>query len=249
MHPILFELPGFTFYTQTLLFIIAFIAGFLVAKNQGIRFAIPPSKLTDIVLWGFLGAILGARVFFLLLHQGYSSLTLAEICTLGSLDGGFSFHGGLVAGGVLGALVTRYHHVNVWRVADALSPGLALAMFFMRLGCLLNGCDYGIVTSVPWGIPLHGSLRHPIQLYEGVGNLLLVPLFLFLNKKSLRPGSTFIFYILFSASLRLGVDFYREDPIKVWGGMTIPQLLAGGMALAAGIIILVSILYDNSGQK
>jgi phosphatidylglycerol:prolipoprotein diacylglycerol transferase len=227
MHPILLKFPHFTLYTQTVCLIAAFIAGLLVAAREGRRrFAIPRVDLTDVVLWGFLSAILGARLLFLLLFWETSTFTLQEFCTLGTQDGGFALHGGLLAGGTAAWLTARWHRLNVWRVGDALAPGLAVAMFFMRLGCLLNGCDYGVATTMPWGIWLHGAVRHPIQLYEGGANLALLPFLLHLNRTSSRPGQTLWVYLLGSALIRVGVDVFREDFQRVGGVFTIPQLIA-----------------------
>ncbi len=242
MHPILLQFPDFILYTQTIFFIIAFIAGLLIAVNEGKRFAIARIDIIDVVLWSFLSAILGARLLFMALNQEATSFTLNEFCTLGTLDGGFSFHGGLIVAGSAGFLAARHHKLSVWRLADALAPGLALAMLFLRLGCLLNGCDYGIAaTTVSWGIPLHGISRHPIQLYEGIGNLLLLPLLMFLNKKPLKQGQVFLWYLFLSALIRLGVDFYREEFIKAGGLLTIPQLISAGLAALAGFCLLTQL--------
>jgi phosphatidylglycerol:prolipoprotein diacylglycerol transferase len=245
LHPILFKLPGFTFYTQTLFFIIAFIAGLLIAVHEGKRFAISQLDITNTVLWGFISAILGARLLFMVIHWKTSSFSLSEICILGAEDGGFSFHGGLLAGGLASFLAARYYQIHIWRLADVLAPGLAGAMFFMRLGCLFNGCDYGVVTTVPWGIFLHGANRHPIQLYEGVGNLLLLPVLMVFNKKPVQPGHTFLFYMLFSGLIRFGVDFYREEYDRVWNLFTIPQLLAIGIAVFAAFSLYRKIVAKH----
>lgn len=253
MYPILFEFPGLTFYTQTLFFILAFIAGLLVAVHEGKHWNISRLDLTDIVLWGFLGAIPGARALFLILPSQQISFDLKEFCTLGTLDGGFSFHGGLLAGGIVTLLAVCYHRLPVWRVADAIAPGLALALFFMRLGCLLNGCDYGTATTVPWGIPLHGAFRHPIQLYEGLGNLLLLPILLRMNQKPMKPGITFLTYILLSALLRFAVDFYREELVHLWQGMLISQWLALAIFLSAVFALVLDlpthIFSSGHGKK
>ncbi len=239
MHPILFKLPGFTLYTQTLLLLIAFVAGLLIAVHEGKRFAIPRLAITDVALWGFLCAVFGARLLFMLLTWKTSVFTVSAFFTLGTSDGGFSFHGGLIAGGLGGFAAARHHKLSLWRLADVLAPGLAIAMFFMRLGCLLNGCDYGIVTVIPWGIPLYGAPRHPIQIYEGVGNLLLLPLLFFLNKKPVKPGQVFFLYLFLSGLLRVGVDFYREEYARVEGLFTIPQLIAAGLALLALLVLFI----------
>ena len=241
MYPVLCEFPGFILYTQTVFFLLAFIAGVLVAVHEGKRWKINRLELTDVILWGFLGSFLGARLLFLLLFQEQHSFSLSELCTLGTLDGGFSFHGGFLVGGIVVLATVLHHHLPVWRVADTLAPGLAVALFFMRLGCLLNGCDYGIPTTVPWGIPLHDALRHPIQLYEGVGNLLLLPLLVYMNKKPVKPGITFLTYLVLSALLRFGVDFYRDELGTVWQGLLISQWLALGIFIIAMFALLLNV--------
>ena len=216
----------------------------LVAVHAGKHVAIPRLDLTDVVFWGFLSAILGARVLFMMLSWKTAVFTLTEICTLGAKDGGFSFHGGLLAGGIVGFWVARHQQLPIWRLADVLALGLAVAMFFMRIGCLFNGCDYGVATTMPWGIFLHGATRHPIQLYEGLGNLCLFPLLVVLNQKPTQAGQTFLLYMLCSGMIRLGVDFYREDAGRIWNLFTIPQLLAAAIAVCAGFG-----LYTYRGKK
>ena len=235
MHPVLFETSGFVLYTQTVCLVAAFIAGLLVAIHEGRRFAIAQFELTNIVLLGFIASIFGARLFFLLLSQDLSLMSPQTFCTLGTNEGGFAFHGGLLVGGLVSLLVAWHYQLPIWRLGDALAPGLAAAMFFMRLGCLFNGCDYGVATTVPWGVLLHGTQRHPIQLYEGLGNLLLLPLLIVANKKPLKPGTTFLSYLMVSGLIRVGVDMYREELVRIWNLFTIPQLVAAGIALFAGI--------------
>ncbi len=236
MHPILYQSPGFILYTQTVLFIVAFMAGLLLAIHEGRQAGIPQFELTNVVLVGFISSIAGARTFFLLLTWNTANLSLREFLTLGQLDGGFAFHGGLVFGGLAGWLVTRHYRLSVWRMGDALAPGLALAMFFLRLGCLMNGCDYGVPSTQPWAIMLHGSPRHPIQLYEGLGNLALLPFLLLWNRQSRRPGTTLLCYICFSSLLRFCVDLFRDDPFRYWH-LTIPQIFALILAVATGSVL------------
>ena len=236
MHPILFEFPGLTLYTQTVLVIAAFMAGLMLAVHESRQAEIAQCELTTVVLVGFIGSIVGARLFFLLLAWNAAHLTFQELYLLGQTDGGFAFHGGLMFGGFASWLVTRHYRVSVWRMGDVLAPGLALALFFLRLGCLMNGCDFGVPTSQPWAIMLHGSPRHPIQLYEGVGSLALVPFLLFLNRRAYTPGTTLLWYLCLSSSLRFCVDIFRDDPFRYWH-LTIPQFFAFGLAAAAGILL------------
>lgn len=233
MYPILYHSPDFILYTQTVFLALAFMAGLLIAIHEAHYARIPRFELTNVVLIGFIGSIVGARAIFLLLTWDVAHFTLREFCIMGDLDGGFAFHGGLVCGGLAGWAVATHYRLPVWRMGDVLAPGLAAAVFFMRLGCLMNGCDYGIPSSVPWAIMLHGAPRHPIQLYEGIGNLIFLPLLLLLNRKPIKPGTTLLCYGMLGSLLRVGVDVYRDDPARYWH-LTVPQLLALGIALGTG---------------
>ena len=237
MHPFLFEQTPFAIPSQVALMIIAFIAGLALSIHAGRQFELPQHAVRDAAMWGFIASFLGARLFMIGVEFLQGSFLLDKNCCVHLFEGGYSFHGGLFAGGIAAMLIARSHRLALPRMADAFAPGLAAALFFLRIGCLLNGCDYGIAASVPWALPIDGVFRHPIQLYEGVGNLALTPILMRLNRKPLRPGRLFALHILASSSLRLGVDMYRDDPLR-WGGLTLPQYLAAGLAVAAGCWLL-----------
>ncbi|GAK51992.1 prolipoprotein diacylglyceryl transferase [Candidatus Moduliflexus flocculans] len=238
MYPILFETSSFLIYSQSVLMIIAFVAGVIVALHEGERFGYSAKALIDLILWGFLASFIGARFLFIVIDKQSISFPLDKNPLSQIFNGGFSFHGGLVAGGLVIVTIARYRQIAFWRLADALAPGLAVAMLFMRIGCLLNGCDYGVVSSVPWAVPLYGDFRHPIQLYEGLGNFALMFGLMRLNRKPLPPGCVCGIYLFLSSCLRVAVDIYRDDPARFLG-MTIPQYIAIGIALIAGAGVLI----------
>jgi len=247
MHPILFRLSGFTLHTQTVLFAIAFMAGLWLADRNASGLGLPRQALVNVSLSAFLGAMLGARLFFLFVFQEPSHRGLQALFSLAALDGGFSFHGGLLGGALSGACVAYMHKLPLRRLADVFAPGLVLAMFFMRLGCLMNGCDYGVATTAPWGMWLHGSVRHPIQLYEGLGGLLLIlPLLAVCRRKAFPAGGTFLCYLFFSSLLRFLVDFYRDEPSRVSGELLLTQDIAGTLLLGSGIIIFLTVLRRHA---
>ncbi|PID59104.1 hypothetical protein CSB45_01475 [candidate division KSB3 bacterium] len=248
MYPILFEIPGVVLYTQTVLMALAFMTGLWLAAREAERFGLKHAVLVKVALWAFLGAILSARLFFWAFFQnGTDDISLKHLCRLEALDGGFSFHGGLLGGALCGAWAACAYKLPLLRLADAFAPGLALAMFFMRLGCLLNGCDYGMSTSVPWGVWLHGTFRHPIQLYEGVLSVLcIVPLVLTGNRSVLKPGQPFLLYLLLSSLLRFGVDFYRDEAGSAPGSLLTTQWISGSLFLASGVILFVSFCRAGS---
>ena len=43
----------------------------------------------------------------------------------------------------------------LWKTADVLAPSIALGNVFGRIGCLLNGCCYGLSDGCAVGHHLH----------------------------------------------------------------------------------------------
>lgn len=153
-------------------------------------------------------------------------------------------------------LFCRVHKRAFAPIADVLSAGAALGLVFMRVGCILNGCCFGMPTGSGWGLvfrdpasrvprELLGVALHPVQLYEAAGaGLILLVLHLTvlprIRRGALRPGSAFLVCAALYGALRFVEDFWRaSDPgLVLLAGLTTAQLfsllcLAGA---AAGII-------------
>jgi len=138
---------------------------------------------------------------------------------------------GLTAwGAVLGAALGIWIYSRVSRfqfgyLADLIAPGIILAQAVGRVGCTINGCCYGLPTSLPWGViythpnslaPL-GVATHPTTVYEIIFNLLVFGL-LFTLRGRLKPdGSLFLIYLSLYSSWRLGTDFLREGTPFLFG--------------------------------
>src|SRR5204863_1929415 len=86
---------------------------------------------------------------------------------------GFAWFGGFIAGlGALIVLAWRYR-IPMLQFLDACSPAAALGYAIGRIGCLISGDgDYGIPTSLPWGMSFPNGLVpttqrvHPTPIYE-----------------------------------------------------------------------------------
>lgn len=86
---------------------------------------------------------------------------------------GFAWFGGLIAGFAAFILLARHKKIPLLEVLDAGSPAAALGYGIGRIGCLLSGDgDYGVPTSLPWGMSFpHGLVPttqrvHPTPIYE-----------------------------------------------------------------------------------
>jgi len=86
---------------------------------------------------------------------------------------GFAWFGGLIAGFVAFVWLARRSKVPLIEMLDAGSPAAAIGYGVGRIGCFLSGDgDYGIPTSLPWGMSFPNGLVptdqrvHPTPIYE-----------------------------------------------------------------------------------
>jgi phosphatidylglycerol:prolipoprotein diacylglycerol transferase len=86
---------------------------------------------------------------------------------------GFAWFGGLLAGFAAYAWLAWMRRIPLLEMFDAGSPAAALGYGIGRIGCFLSGDgDYGIPTSLPWGMSFPNGLVpttervHPTPLYE-----------------------------------------------------------------------------------
>jgi phosphatidylglycerol:prolipoprotein diacylglycerol transferase len=115
--------------------------------------------------------VVGARMLDLAVNWGYYAEDPGRVYDLGFR--GFALYGGLILALVTGALLARAFRLPLWRLADGSVPALALGIVLMRTGCFLNGCCFGTVTSLPWGVTFPaGSPAWAWQIASGETGLL-----------------------------------------------------------------------------
>ncbi len=179
----------------------------------------------DTVFTAALIAIPSGVIISRLLHVidlwGYYSQNLTQIIG----GSGLTIYGA-VLGATLGVWV--YGRISKFRFsyfADLLAPGVILAQAVGRVGCTINGCCYGTVTSLPWAIvytnpnslALLGVPTHPTTVYEIIYLLMIFGVVLSLRGRLKPDGSLFLVYLSLYALWRLGIDFLRDGTPFLFG--------------------------------
>ncbi len=211
---------------------------------------IDADTLIDVTLAILVGAVLGARLLAVVLNWSDFSGNPADILKV--WEGGLSFHGGLLGGIVGAALYISRREVSFFRVADLLTPSIAIGYAVTRVGCFLNGCCWGTPSDLPWAIPLpHISgpgdptvPRHPAQLYAALGSMLIFGLLLVARRRLRVPGHLFLSYLIFYSAMRSVVEIFRRGasaeiytPVPA---LTVAQFASIWIALAAAVIMLAT---------
>lgn len=251
MYPTLLEIGPLEFHAYPTMLAVAFITGSLLAVREATRGdrAFPATPQGG--LWAFVGALVGAKVFWMLQFSEAKYLWRAVFVW----EGGLVYYGGLV-GGAIG--LSAYLIINRFpyrRSADICAPYLALGQAITRVGCFLNGCCWGLpAENLPWAVrfPKHSpafdrqvqdnlldrsaatSLPiHPTQLYMLAGLLVIALILkLALDRKVPFEGAVALGYCFLYGVLRFVVESYRGDSARSVFGMTVSQTISAGLILA-----------------
>jgi len=210
-------------------------AGILTGIALGKRRGITAEHIVDLALLILVGALVGARIAYVLQTPGEPWLNLPQALQQGI--GGLSFHGGLIGGIAVGMAYTAIRRLSFWRVADSLAPGVAIGYSITRIGCFLNGCCYGVsAPSVPWAMTfLHSPDGphyhvHPTQLYASLMGLIMFGLLLLLARGASlrRAGRLFMALLILEGIERFVMEIYRA-PMHP-GTLTLAQYVSMGVA-------------------
>ena len=97
MCPRLFTIGSFSLPTYGVLVAIGFLVGLYVAGRLARRSGFDPEKITNLGVYIFLAAIVGAKAFMILHNFDYYVERPGQILSLSSLQAGGVFYGGLLA--------------------------------------------------------------------------------------------------------------------------------------------------------
>lgn len=221
MHPILFSIGPFTLRTYGAMMATSFLLGLLLARRLNRREGRDDDTLLDLAVWIMVGAVLGARILYIIVEWPEfwgpdAAPTLGGRIweMLAVTHGGLVFYGGLVGAFCTALCFLKIKALPVWSYGDVLAPGLALGQVTGRLGCWFNGCCYGR-ESQAYGVvfpALGDNVPHlPTMLYESAFCLLLAGFLTWFWGRKSFDGQVFWLYVLLYAIWRFGIEYLRGD--------------------------------------
>jgi len=260
VHPIAFHLGPLPVHWYGVMVALAFLAGLWTASRRALRENIAPERIIDLGPWLIVGAIVGARILYVITFWREEFAGKPFVETIMVWRGGLVYYGGLMGASLGFILYARIKNLPLWKGADILAPSIALGYVFGRIGCLMNGCCYGRVCELPWAIQFpnqsnawHQQLSqglvgpndrslpvHPTQVYESLLNLALYGGLAWLYRRKKFDGQIFATYLVCYAVLRSFVEIFRGDYPEYQrhlGGWVTPAHLVSVAILAAGVVL------------
>ena len=179
IDPVIAKLGPLYLWWYGLSYTLGFLGVFFWMRRQRISLA----ETYDLVLRLGTGVLLGGRLVEVFFYEwAYYGEHLWQIPAVWL--GGMSTHG-IILGASLGAL---WHCRKTGRkfldFGDMFVVAGAYIMGVGRIGNFIDGQIMGSVTSMPWGVQFPDSegFRHPVVLYDGIKNLLLVPVLIWIRR-------------------------------------------------------------------
>jgi len=246
VHQVAIQLGGFTIYWYGVFVAIGFLVGIWTASRRGLLQGIPAERTVDLGPWLIVGALVGARLFFVVSYwdSDFAQAPWYEMFMI--RKGGLVYYGGFVGSSLAFLTYVRWKKIPAWRMADTLAPSIALGYFFGRFGCLMNGCCYGTECSLPWAIHFpygHQTFDagvHPAQVYDSLLNLGLYLGLAWLYRRKHFDGQVFATYLVGYAVLRFSVEFFRGDyTVHYLGGWATPAQVLSLVLFPSGIAFWV----------
>ena len=268
----LFEIGSFGLHYYSLMFVLAFTIGYKIVEKYFEDEKISKEYLEPLFVYMVFSTLIGARlgeVFFY--SWDYYQNHLLEILlpirennnkSLFGFINGYEFTGfrglashGAALGIIFGIIIFQLNYKlksTLW-IFDKLTVPVTLGGVFIRIGNFINSEILGTYTNSNFGIVFEnrGEIlpRHPAQLYESLGYLIL---FLILRKIYYKvnhiQGYLLGCFLSGIFSIRFFVEYVKESQ----GGFeeSLP-LLSTGQWLSIPLIIsgVLIILYVNSKKK
>jgi phosphatidylglycerol:prolipoprotein diacylglycerol transferase len=207
---------------------VGFLAGARLLLAATARRGISDEVVYSLLTRAALGAIIGARLAYVLNHLGdYSS----PLDVLKVWEGGISLLGGIFGAILLALPKMRAEKLSFWSVMDAAAPGLALGILIGRIGDLIvadhlgKATDFfagyrcpplGVETASPCngigvGPNIPGLVVHQTALYDLVSVALLLVLLFRLRRSPRYDGFLIMVFGAWYGTTRIIEDFLRED--------------------------------------
>ncbi len=173
---------------------------------------------------------------------------------LSDLDDRFVY-GGMVLGICACAGYILAHRMDLPATLDAMAPAASLGLAIASLGSFAGGSDFGIRTTARWGVVYTSRLAArwsgtplgvplvPVQLYVAAAHLAVGGLTLWAALRLRRSGDAAGLWLFATGLSVFLLDQLRYIPDAEWlvaGAFTLPQCMAAGAVVLAGVIWLRS---------
>lgn len=251
MHPVLFSIGPISFYSYGILVSVGFFISVILLIRLIEKASLNLQFIADYFFALIIISLIGARLFYIFFYWSEFAYDIWKIFYF--WEGGYSVWGGIIAFLSFLYYYSRKNQEDYVLWLSVFVPAGFLWAFFDSVAAFLDGKDFGVQTSLPWGIqfdnpamPFAGVLIHPTQLYSA---LFFVIVFFWMRsiwkKKKDFPRLMGYWGISLYASFMFLIDFLHGDFVPYFFGLKATQ----APAILIAILFLVFYLLERRRSK
>ena len=243
---VLISVGNFTIYWYGVLLALGFLVGVSYALKRSKEFGVHADRASDVILISAVGAIICARLYYVVFSWEYYSKHTDEIFKI--WNGGIAIYGAVIGAFLTAIVACKIRKVKFLPLADTAAGGLLIGQAIGRWGNFVNIEAFGENTDLPWGMTSPTIVNyltsvqedmtalgvtidpnapvHPTFFYESmwclIGFLLIA---LVLTKRRRFDGELLLFYIGWYGLGRFFIEGLRTDSLML-GTIRVSQLVA-----------------------
>ena len=232
IDPIIGTIFGVHLWWYGLSYTLGFFNAFNFINKRREKLSLTGSQVYDLCLLIGVGVLIGGRIVEVIFYEWpfYSEqMHLIPAVWLG----GMASHGLLIGGLVAVWIFCRISGHPFLMITDVMAAPASFILGVGRMGNFIDGQILGSVTDVPWAVkfPDADGFRHPVMLYDGIKNLLIIPILLLSGRRNPPHGFVTGLFLFLYSFLRIPIDIFREYPTSLLG-------LATGQALNIALSVI-----------
>ena len=219
---------GLTIHFYSLCILLGIIVAYIIIRKEGHNQRLDKDYIFNVVFYGLIIGILGARIHYVLFNLDYYLEYPLEIIKI--WHGGLAIHGGILAAAIfLYFYSTKVQKTSFLRSLDVILPGVIIAQAIGRWGNFFNQEAFGIEVSekllhkllipgfVIKGMYIEGAYHLPTFYIESILCLIGFLIIIFIRTRlNNKVGYVSSFYLIWYGIVRFIVELFRTDSLMLF---------------------------------
>ncbi len=242
-----FSIGNIVIHFYSLCILLGVISAYFVITREAKRKNINEDLILNIIFYGLIIGILGARIYYVIFNIDYYKNDILEIFKI--WNGGLAIHGGIIFGFMFVYLYTKKKNLKFIKLTDIIVPGVILAQSIGRWGNFFNQEAYGMAVSkellekllIPKfiinGMHINNNYYLPTFFIESILCLIGFIIILLIRKKNIKEGTVTAFYLIWYGFIRSIIEIFRTDSLMLFNLKV--AIIVSILCIIIGIIILI----------
>lgn len=267
-----FTVFGVEIYWYGLFICTGILLALFVAMKEAERTGQNKDYYSDFLIFGVIFGVVGARLYYLIFHEG----SIADFFAI--RQGGLAIYGGIIGAVLAVVIYTKVKKLKLLQFTDTCAMSLLIGQIIGRWGNFVNREAFGGYTNnlfalryniaqvsglrtYPDGTALYNNTSYPIDiingvqyiqvhptfLYESLWNLMLLAVLFFYRKNKKFEGELTTLYFIGYGLGRFWIESMRTDQLMVLG---VPvSMLVSGVLVVCAVVFEIIMLRKNKLSK